>query len=61
LCSKIKFIPEPVVSLLTFSFGWYGPTVWAQGWLLLIPAGCLTKKFMHKIVTIIEDSDEDRL
>lgn len=44
----IKFIPEPVVSLLTFPLAWFGPGIWTLGWLLLIPIGWLTKKFMPK-------------
>jgi len=46
----IKLLPEPTVSLLTFPMAWFGPLVWTLGWLLLIPVGWLTKKFMPKIL-----------
>jgi hypothetical protein len=45
----IKFLPEPVVSLLTFPLAWFGPVAWTLGWLLLIPVGWALKKYRHKI------------
>ena len=45
----IKFLPEPVVSLLTFPLAWFGPVIWTLGWLLLIPVGWGLKKYRHKI------------
>jgi len=45
----LKFLPEPVVSLLTFPLAWFGPAIWTLGWLLLIPVGWGLKKYRHKI------------
>jgi hypothetical protein len=45
----IKFLPEPLVSLLTFPLAWFGPVVWTLGWLLLIPVGWAFKKYRYKI------------
>ena len=53
----IKFLPEPVVSVLTFPLAWFGPGIWTLGWLLLIPAGWLAKKFIPKILPT-EESQE---
>lgn len=55
----IKFLPEPVVSLLTFPLAWFGPGIWTLGWLLLIPAGWLAKKFIPKILPVAEESQKD--
>jgi len=46
----IKLLPEPTVSLLTFPLAWFGPLIWTLGWLLLIPVGWATKKFMPKVL-----------
>ena len=54
----IKFLPEPIVSVLTFPLAWFGPGIWTLGWLLLIPAGWLAKKFIPKILTVAEESQE---
>jgi hypothetical protein len=48
----IKFMPEPIVSLLTFPLAWFGPGIWTLGWLLLIPIGWLSKKFIPKINSV---------
>ncbi len=45
----IKFLPEPVVSVLTFPLAWFGPVIWTLGWLLLIPVGWAVKKYIHRI------------
>jgi hypothetical protein len=45
----IKFLPEPIVSLLTFPLAYFGSLVWTLGWLLLIPIGWGLKKYRHKI------------
>ena len=45
----IKFLPEPVVSLLTFPLAYFGPLIWTLGWLLLIPVGWGLKKYRHKV------------
>ena len=45
----LKFLPEPIVSLLTFPLAWFGPLEWTLGWLLLIPVGWVLKKYRHKI------------
>ena len=55
----IKFLPEPVVSVLTFPLAWFGPGIWTLGWLLLIPAGWLAKKLIPKILPANEDSQKD--
>ena len=55
----IKFLPEPVVSLITFPLAWFGPGIWTLGWLLLIPAGWLAKKFIPKILPVAEESQKD--
>ena len=55
----IKFMPEPVVSLLTLPLAYFGPGIWTLGWLLLIPAGWLAKKFMPKIVTVADESQKE--
>jgi len=55
----IKFLPEPVVSLLTFPLAWFGPGIWTLGWLLLIPAGWLAKKFIPKIVPVAEEDSKE--
>lgn len=55
----IKFMPEPVVSILTFPLAWFGPGIWTLGWLLLIPAGWLAKKFMPKIVPVAEEDSKE--
>ena len=55
----IKLLPEPVVSVLTFPLAWFGPGIWTLGWLLLIPAGWLAKKFIPKILPVADDSQKD--
>ena len=54
----IKFLPEPVVSALTFPLAWFGPLVWTLGWLLLIPAGWVTKKIIPKISPVEEATNQ---
>ncbi|MFK5857199.1 MAG: hypothetical protein QM503_13800 [Bacteroidota bacterium] len=51
----IKFMPEPVVSLITLPLAYFGPLVWTLGWLLLIPAGWLVKKYIPKFTNIEEE------
>ena len=55
----IKLMPEPVVSVLTFPLAWFGPVIWTLGWLLLIPVSWITKKFMHEVLPVAEDSQKD--
>ena len=45
----LKFLPEPVVSVLTLPLAYFGPMVWTLGWLLLIPVGWGLKKYRHHI------------
>ncbi len=45
----IKFLPEPVVSVLTIPLAFFGPGIWTIGWLLLIPAGWIVKKMTPSI------------
>ena len=46
----IKFLPEPVVSLITLPLAYFGPEIWTLGWILLIPASWIAKKFVPKVV-----------
>ncbi len=45
----IKFMPEPIVSVLTFPLAYFGPLVWTLGWLLLIPVGYLSKVIQKRM------------
>ena len=45
----LNFLPEPVVSVLTFPLAYFGPLVWTLGWLLLIPVGWAFKKYKSKL------------
>ena len=56
----IKFLPEPLVSVLTFPLAWFGAGVWTLGWLLLIPIGWAVKKYRHnlKFLSLKEEEDE---
>jgi len=54
----IKFLPEPVVSLLTFPLAWFGPVVWTLGWLLLIPVGWALKKYRNHLRFIAVKEEE---
>lgn len=55
----IKFLPEPVVSVLTFPLAWFGPGIWTLGWLLLIPVGWAVKKYIHRIKFLTLKKEED--
>ena len=55
----IKLMPEPVVSVLTFPLALFGPVIWTLGWLLLIPVSWITKKFMHEVLPVAENSQKD--
>lgn len=46
----LKIMPEPIVSVLTIPFAWFGPGIWTASWLLLIPVGMLSKYLRGKIV-----------
>ena len=46
-----KLLPEPVVSVLTLPFAFFGPLYWTLSWLLLIPVGYLAKKVHTSMVT----------
>ena len=45
----LKYLPEPIVSVLTLPLAYFGPLVWTLGWLLLIPVGWGLKKYRHRI------------
>ena len=45
----IKLLPEPVVSIITIPFAFFGPGIWTLGWLLIIPAGWLVKKVTPRL------------
>lgn len=55
----IKFMPEPVVSVLTFPLAYFGPMIWTLGWLLLIPVGWAMKKYRAhlRFMAIKEEGD----
>jgi hypothetical protein len=44
----MKLLPEPVVSLITFPFAYFGPGIWAASWLLLIPVTIIVKRIINK-------------
>lgn len=45
----IRFMPEPIVAILTIPLAYFGPLVWTLGWLLLIPVGYLSKLVQKKM------------
>ena len=47
----LKLYPEPIVSVLTFPFAFFGPDAWTASWLLLIPVTMITKRIIHNIKT----------
>lgn len=46
----LKLMPEPIVSVLTIPFAYFGPGIWTASWLLLVPVGMLSKYFRSRIV-----------
>ena len=45
----LKFMPEPIVAVLTIPLAFLGPLIWTLGWLLLIPVGYLAKLIQKKM------------
>jgi len=45
----LKFMPEPIVAVLTIPLAYFGPLVWTLGWLLLIPVGYISKLIQRKM------------
>lgn len=45
----LKLLPEPIVSLLTFPFAFFGPDIWTASWLLLIPTTMITKRIINQL------------
>lgn len=45
----LKLYPEPIVSVLTFPFAFFGPDEWTAAWLLLIPVNMITKRIINKM------------
>jgi hypothetical protein len=45
----LKFLPEPIVSLITFPLAWFGSIAWTLGWLMLIPIGWALKKYRQRL------------
>ena len=45
----LKLMPEPIVSVLSFPFAWFGPGIWTASWLLLIPVGWALKKYRDRL------------
>ena len=45
----LKLLPEPIVSLLTFPFAFFGPDIWTASWLLLIPVTMITKRIINRM------------
>ncbi len=46
----LKLMPEPIVSVLSFPFAYFGPDIWTISWLMLIPVGMILKRFRTKLV-----------
>ena len=57
----IKFMPEPIVSVITFPLAWFGPVIWTLGWLLLIPVGWGLKKYRHSLKFISQNKEDEKL
>ncbi len=57
----IKFMPEPIVSAITFPLAWFGPVIWTSGWLLLIPVGWGLKKYRHSLKFISQNNEDEKL
>lgn len=55
----LKFLPEPIVSALTFPLAYFGPGIWTLGWLLLIPVGWGLKKYRRRIKFLNLNDDID--
>lgn len=55
----LKFLPEPVVSVLTLPLAYFGSLVWTLGWLLLIPVGWGLKKYRHRIKFMNVQEDKE--
>lgn len=53
----LKLLPEPIVSVLSFPFAFFGSNVWTLSWLMLIPVTMIIKRYTHKLVNEpVEDS-----
>ena len=47
----LKLMPEPIVSVLSFPFAFFGADIWTLSWLLLIPVGYLSKRWQRNIAS----------
>jgi uncharacterized membrane protein len=47
----LKLLPEPIVSVLSFPFAFFGADIWTLSWLLLLPVGWILKKYRHRLYT----------
>lgn len=47
----LKLMPEPIVSVLSFPFAFFGADIWTLSWLLLIPVSIILKKYKTKLVS----------
>jgi hypothetical protein len=57
----IKFMPEPIVSVITFPLAWFGAGIWTLGWLLLIPLGWGVKKYSYRMKFISQNKEDEKL
>ena len=46
----LKLMPEPITSVLTFPFAYFGPDIWTLSWLLLIPVSMITKRIRKRMI-----------
>lgn len=46
----LQLMPEPIVSVLTFPFAYFGPDIWTLSWLLLIPVSIIIKKIRKRMM-----------
>ena len=51
----LRLMPEPIVSLLTFPFAYFGPEAWTASWLLLIPVTMISKRIINRNQTTMKN------
>lgn len=54
----LSLLPEPIVSVLTFPFAFFGADIWTLSWLLLIPVGFITKRIQKNLIVKKQNSVE---
>lgn len=55
----LKLMPEPITSVLTFPFAWFGPDIWTLSWLLLIPVSLIVKRIRLKMIAKVIPEEPD--